>query len=223
MSDWAIAIEKDLQWREQELASLKRSAIANRYFEVAYRSLLRALWTMLYAHYEGYTKFCWNTFLDEVHRHKIQRSLLSESLKILSLETFFSETRGDTSSVNLWGVFEEKLPTALADVATFPVKCRPSTESNLWPSVFRRESGRIGISCKELEESEARLKALVARRNEIAHGQKMTISSVEDYEPFEKAALNVMHELAIAVIDHLDQQVFLADKQQEIKPPDGTP
>ena len=210
MSDWASELESDLQWREQELASLKRSAIANRGNEVAYRSTLRALWTMLYAHYEGFTKFCWDTFLDELHKREIDRAKLAEALKILSLETFFAEARGDTSSANLWDIFAQGLPDALQAIAKFPEKCRPSTESNLWPAVFRRGSARLGISCDELDDNEARMRALVARRNDIAHGQKMIIKSIGDYEPFEKAAFDLMHELALAVIQHLEEKIFLA-------------
>ncbi len=210
MTGWANELEKDLKWREEELVSLKRSAIANRNREVAYRSSLRALWTMLYAHYEGFTIFCWNTFLDELQRRAIHRRHLSEALRVLSLETFFAETRRDTSSTSLWHVFVRRLPDELETIAEFPEKCRPATGSNLWPAVFRRESERLGISCDELTENEARIKTLVARRNAIAHGKEMTIKSISDYEPFERAATNLMHELALTVIQNLDDQIFLA-------------
>lgn len=47
-----IVLELDLKWREAELASLKRQAIISAKDSVAYRSLLRAMWALLYAHFE---------------------------------------------------------------------------------------------------------------------------------------------------------------------------
>jgi len=211
---YSTAIERDLSWREQELASLKRMAIANRLHPVSYRSALRALWAMLYAHYEGFTKFCWDVYLDELQIRKVPRSKLSESLRILSLEDFFSRLRGDTSTMNIWRVFSGELKEHLEEAASFPRKCRLSAESNLWPDVFRRETSRIGIVCHCLDENEIRLKTLVARRNDIAHGEKMTVTSIEDYEPFEHAALMIMHELAILVLQHLEQDAFLSETSQ---------
>lgn len=209
MSGYSEAIEKDLAWREQELVALKRLAITNKENNVSYRSTLRAMWAMLYAHYEGFTKFCWDIYLDELDRREVQRAALSEALRVLSLEGFFKGVRKDLSSANLWMVFSGQLPDFLNEVADFPEKARPATESNLWPAVFRRETRRLGITCDLLDENEARLRSLVARRNEIAHGQKMTIDSIADYEPFEDAVLHLMHELGLLVIQHLDEGAFL--------------
>lgn len=61
-----VVLERDLKWREAELASLKRLAITSSTETVAYQGLLRALWALLYAHYEGFTKFCWDTVLDHI-------------------------------------------------------------------------------------------------------------------------------------------------------------
>lgn len=65
MTDWPALLEGDLQWREAELASLKRIAITNSGNEVTLRATLRAGWAMLYAHFEGFTKFCWELLLDQ--------------------------------------------------------------------------------------------------------------------------------------------------------------
>jgi hypothetical protein len=56
-----------------------------------------------------------------------------------------------------------------------------------------------------------KLKSLVARRNEIAHGQKMTISSLTEYQEYENAAIVVMHELAISVLEALESKCYLSD------------
>lgn len=50
---------------------------------------------------------------------------------------------------------------------------------------------------------------MVARRNEIAHGQKMIIKDIQEYKKYEDAALEVMHELAVSIVDALDKKQYL--------------
>lgn len=209
MSRWTTEIERDLNWREAELASLKGHAISTRHNLVAHKASLRALWAMLYAHYEGFTKFCWELALDEIERSKTKRKSLVDSVAIASLELFFASVRGDSSSEKLWACFLTDLPAQLEAHAGFPEKYRFSTDSNLWPDVFRRETSKLGITCAEMDRSEALVKALVSRRNKIAHGETMTINSLAEYEPFEQATTLVMHELAVAVLDLLDGKHYI--------------
>ncbi|MFN6439004.1 MAG: MAE_28990/MAE_18760 family HEPN-like nuclease [Nostoc sp. DedSLP01] len=53
------------------------------------------------------------------------------------------------------------------------------------------------------------LEALVVRRNDIAHGQKMIIKDIQEYLKYEKAAVEVMHELAVSVVECLDKKLYL--------------
>ncbi|WP_347566292.1 MAE_28990/MAE_18760 family HEPN-like nuclease [Scytonema sp. UIC 10036] len=53
------------------------------------------------------------------------------------------------------------------------------------------------------------MKSLVARRNEIAHRPKMIIKNLQEYKKYEDAALEVMHELAISIVDSLDKKLYL--------------
>ena len=55
-----------------------------------------------------------------------------------------------------------------------------------------------------------KLRSLVARRNDIAQGQKMTISHLAEYAEYENAAVVVMHELAISVLESLESKSYLA-------------
>lgn len=215
MSRWTREIENDLNWREAELASLKAHAISTRDNQVAHRAALRSLWAMLYAHYEGFTKFCWDLVLDEIQRSKTKREDLIESVAIASLESFFATLRSNSTSEKLWACFLSDLPAQLQIEAEFPEKYRFSTDSNLWPEVFRRETSKLGITCRELDRSETLVKALVARRNKIAHGETMTIKNLTEYEPFEHAAILVMHELAVAVLELLDEQLYTKINQSD--------
>src|SRR5262249_37853481 len=156
--------EEDLRWREAELASLKRIAITNTYNEDILRVILRASWAILYAHFEGFTKFCWELLLDQIQNCEVLIEELSEDFLLIALEKQFRKLRGDSSSVSLWKFFSAELPNTLRDKPIFSTDCRLTTESNLWPSVFERECAKIGIHSTTLQSSRTRIQALVARR-----------------------------------------------------------
>lgn len=202
-------LEADLRWREAELASLKRLAIVNCDNEVVYRATLRACWALLYAHFEGFTKFAWEFLLDEVENGSVSIKILSKNFQILALEKSFRLLKGNMEAKSLWDFFESTLPAEINKNAKFHPDCRLDAESNLWPNIFERECARVGIRSSALEASRSRIKALVTRRNDIAHGKKMTIKSVDEYTEYESATLLVLHDLAIQVLDVIEQRLYI--------------
>lgn len=210
MINWASLLEEDLRWREAELASLKRIAIVNSDSEITYRATLRASWAMLYAHFEGFTKFCWELLLDQVQVRKISIDQLDDNFRILALEKAFRELKRNISSGSLWGFYNKELPELLKSNAVFHNDCRLDADSNLWPNIFERECSRVGIRSNELESHRGRIKSLVARRNDIAHGMTMTIKSLSEYSEYENAALLVLHDLAVQVLGILENETFIA-------------
>lgn len=205
-----VVLEQDLKWREAELASLKRLAINARTEPVAYRSLLRAMWALLYAHYEGFTKYCWDTVLDHIQSEGVLTNELSQKFALLALERNFKILRSELDSTSIFGFFDKVLPEALKSAASFPDESRLKTESNLWPNIFEREADKLGIECSELQRHRPRIKALVARRNDIAHGKEMIIASLAEYHDYENATFCLMHELAIKSIDIIDGRSYRA-------------
>lgn len=205
-----VILENDLKWREAELASLKKHVVLADAGSVAQRGLLRALWAMLYAHYEGFTKFCWDTFLDEIQSSSIRIDELSEPFALLSLEKDFKALRGSLDSLSLWDFSTSNLPARLRSSASFPEESRLQTDSNLWPNVFERENWRIGISCSQLNAHRSMLKSLVSRRNEIAHGKDLSIRDLTEYQPYENAALSVMHELALSILHAVENKTYIS-------------
>jgi len=208
MNDSSRILEEDLNWREAELASLKRLAIVNSENEIVLRSMLRACWAILYAHFEGFTKFCWDLVLDQVQSQNITVQELSERFQILALEKSFRNLRGNSSSNYLWRFFHSALPSEIQQIATFPPECRLETECNLWPNVFERECEKIGVISSELRSYRPRIKALVSRRNDIAHGKNMIVNSIEEYSEYENATLLVLHDLAIQVLEIIEKKSY---------------
>lgn len=209
MTKYSDILEGDLRWREAELVSLKRLAIVHNDNDVVLRATLRACWALLYAHFEGFTKFCWELLLDHVQSEKLSISQLSKDFQLLALEKLFRALRGNSKSNSLWDFFNTTLPAELQSIAFFPTECRLETESNLWPDVFERECARIGVKSTTLESSRRRIEALVSRRNDIAHGKNMTIKSVEEYSEYEHAALLVLHDLAVQVLEVIENKAYM--------------
>jgi hypothetical protein len=202
-------IERDLRWREAELSSLKRLTIVADAGSVAQKSLLRALWAMLYAHYEGFTKFCWDALLDEIQASGRRVGEVQDHLAVLALQKEFRRLRGDMAPESIWNFYSVEFPVLLSASLRFDEEARIKTNSNLWPDTFVKGCVALGVVCDEVEKHRTQLSTLVARRNDIAHGKEMTISSVEEYSRYENAAMCVMHELGIKVLELANDRAYL--------------
>ena len=207
MSKWLKQLEDDLNWRETELAILKKQAILASKDSDRYRVLLRAMWALLYAHYEGFCKFAWDVYLEELQKAGVKRKDCKDEIAKLSLQKKFKTLKGDLSPESLWDFGQTGFGIMLEDNLDFQI--RLETQSNLYPSLFKENVIQACLTCTLIDKYQIELKALVTRRNEIAHGQKMTIKNIDEYKKYEDAALEVMHELAISIIDCLDKKLYL--------------
>lgn len=192
-------LEADLDWREAELASLRVIVVGSRKSSIEQRGLLRASWAILYAHYEGFAKFAATIFLDHVESSGVRRSDLKSSQMCKSLE----------SEISLW----RSLPRDqfISEVLNFQTRYLNSppnfpevdTKSNLWPDLAVEILSDCGVQLRSLGSHERKLKTLVARRNEIAHGEKNFIAEVSYYLEYESAVLEVLYELCFELDEEL--------------------
>lgn len=176
-----------------------------------YRALLRALWTLLYAHYEGFCKYVWDVYLSEIEKTETARKMCILSLASLSCQKQFKKLNADLSPENMFLFMKDRFNEILEGPIEFPVKM--STQYNLEPDVLIDNSKKLGLDYSLVEqlvaERDSELNSLVKRRHEIAHGKKNYIETIEDYQKHENAALEVMYELAFAVIRSLDERLYL--------------
>ena len=170
-------------------------------------SLLRAIWVLLYAHYEGFLKFAWDLYLEELQLLSIAREESTEVLARFSLAKNFRALRGNLSGESLWGVFTKDFQAWMKEELQFEI--RLETNSNLWPNVAKENSTEVGLPSAKLDEFEIQLRALVSRRNDIAHGKKLVVSNLGEYQTYEDAATLAMHELAVAVLEALEKKEYL--------------
>jgi len=218
MSDWAKMLEDDLSWREAELASLKLLVSDADASGTRHTSLLRALWALLYAHYEGFFKFAWDLYLGALSDAHIRREEATETLARFSLSKKFRELRRDLSSSSLFSCFASTFAAWMKEELAFEVELE--TRNNLWPNIARENSMEVGLPCAKIDEFQVELRALVSRRNDIAHGKKMVINTLDEYQKYERAAVLAMHELAIAVLETLDHKWYLRPGRKAVPNPE---
>lgn len=208
MAHLADQLERDLRWREAELASLKVQTARSPTGSVLRQILLRSLSAMLYAHFEGFCKFAWESYFDELEHTKRPRNEFIVPLRRFSLSKKLRELRGNLSDESIWDFVETELAVLLGKLISFDD--RFDEHENLWPDTVRENSRCAGLQLAEIDNHAVALKALVSRRNDIAHGKKMYIKDLAEYQKFENAATVVMHELAIVMVESLDTNSYLA-------------
>jgi len=214
MTPWEQQIEDDLSWRMEELATLKVQVLAQRKDSQAYRSLLRALFIMLYAHYEGFCRFVLSVYLDRIEKSRVSRR---DCLDVIAKFSLRREVRVANTSQSISDVYDFvvlSMEKMLAQVVVFEVDNKTSEykllgESNLYPSMLLENCCCLGLPHIEISSNETRLRALVSRRNDIAHGRQKTIRDLSEYQEFENAAYRVMLELAISVNGSIDEFKFM--------------
>lgn len=195
----------DLGWRETELALLKvffqRKDLTQRQHDV----LARAAWSLLYAHYEGYSKFCLTLFFDRAARLVDSCGLLPQKTKQYAL---FSEMKRIRSlpTADFLNELETFTTTTGTQKPQFP---EVDTKSNLWPNVLEDLLAFADIRCPSIDKNRVLLRALVGKRNGIAHGQAVS-ASYPDYLTQENAVYEVMYDLAYRVDARLKDEPFKA-------------
>ncbi len=210
MSNWLTQLEEELDWRQKELAILKQQAFLAAKDSDRYRALLRALWAMLYAHYEGFCKFAWDLYVDELQKAGAKRKDCQDEIAKLSLQKEFNRLKGDLSTENIWNFGQTEFIKMLEENLDFKYFQKElGDQSNLYPKDFKDNSRRVCLNCTLVDKHTTKLTALVTRRNEIAHGKKMIIKNIKEYETYENAVIEVMHDLAISIVDCLDKKLYL--------------
>lgn len=206
-------IENDLDWRIAELAELKKLIVSASDNPVAHSTLLRALWVMLYAHYEGFCKFTISVFLDEVEKTGKERKSFKDAIVIFSLEDDFKAFRNHSSAEECYEYLTKTFGEILKSQIQFRKNKRSEYlikgESNLYAESLMEMCSCICIPGEVIEKNRRKLNALVSRRNEIAHGKNHPVQSLDDYNEYEDAALNVMTALATTVTESLERQAYL--------------
>jgi hypothetical protein len=97
MKNWEQQIDEDFDWRFAELASIKVQYLKSPKKSFHRSALLRSLWVMLYAHYEGFCKATWDLFLDAIENENVKCGSLIDHLSIVAMKSDFNKLKNTES------------------------------------------------------------------------------------------------------------------------------
>lgn len=198
-------LSKDLDWRETELGLLKRFLQNTDLSKKQHEVLSRAAWSLLYAHYEGFAKFCLTVFFERAAKTLANCHALPKLTKEFALRSSLKKLRS-LPNLDLLEAIESFSQATIGSRPAFP---DIDTKSNLWPNVLEDLLASADIHCPSIDTHRSRLKELVGRRNGIAHGSYVS-ADYDDYIASEHAVYAVMYDLALKVDLRLQSPPFLA-------------
>lgn len=199
-------ISADLDWREAEIASMRIILSSNDIGPIQKKTLLRAAWALLYAHYEGFCKTTLVTYYDFVTNSGIACQDLPDMIKLFALKKKLNKMRTlqDSELIVEINNFQSN---CLLPITEFP---NVDTQSNLWPELLIELLETADLNTDVVRNNEIKLKTLVSRRNKIAHGENNMIQEFEYYKSYEDAVYDVIYDLAYQVDQKLSQPPFVA-------------
>jgi hypothetical protein len=187
-------IEQDLDWREAELAAM-RLLIVGAKSEFEKLVLTRAAWALLYAHFEGFTKFALTVYYDELQRLGKKVSDLPVETQCFSLRPKLKEIR-NLPTQDMLEALKNFSSGYLGVSCSFP---DVDTKSNLYADTLNGLVIDAGINLPSLSLYNNKINTLVRRRNKIAHGEKDLISEFDYYISFEDAIKTILYDLALEI------------------------
>lgn len=203
-------IEVDLDWREKELAILRKQLFQTASGSPQERTFLRTNLAMIYAHYEGFCKFALGVYIDALERLAIKRIDLKWPIASQSLRKLYVEMRSIADPVEFFTKFFTEMDSHFKQKAEYE---RPDNIANLWPDLLMRWQTNLGLQCISVRSEKARLDSLVTSRNQIAHGKKLTVASRAELDKHLHAATLAMHEVAVGIADALENRLYSRGSQ----------
>ena len=120
----------DLEWREAEMAVVRKQLYLSQPNSLLERALLRSSLAMVYAHYEGFCKFALEVYIDALEKLKLKRTDLIWTLAAFSLRKYHSDLRVHSDSNKFFTDLLVNLNSTLNEDASYE---RPAQIANLWP------------------------------------------------------------------------------------------
>lgn len=166
-------LDRSLHWRRTELAALKTQIERLRPTEETLplgRAILRGSVTLMYAHWEGFTKDALQAYVDFVAIRRLGYADLSDAFACLSLEWAAERLtrREDIGRKHLIDLVR----TGPSMRARIPRSEVVVTESNLRFAVLERILTRMGLETSAFATRSQWIdRSLCDQRNEVAHGK----------------------------------------------------
>jgi hypothetical protein len=230
LADVRAELEEELTWRLDELRFFKNqlSELRSEDDRERYR---RALVVMLYSHFEGFWKAAFMIYVKAINQTKVQCSEASEALVAATFaevfealadgnrkSDYFRRTAPGDLKLHRFSRHQEfvgRIHEFVQQVVSIEPDDAVDTESNLKPVVIRKNLFRLGFQHDSFSAHEGAIDRLLQWRNHIAHGATRSGLSKSQYEPLEKAVVEVMETVILFIYESLKEERYLRRKEAE--------
>jgi hypothetical protein len=196
VSELTKQLEQDLDWRSAELAIFRELLVLHGPTRIRTNALFRAAWLLLYAHYEGFCKYALQLYAEFLGSLPTCEPLSDATF--IYIHQAAIRTARSKPAAEIFRFFREEID--LLRSAPPPV-AEVDTQSNLWPNLLERMLLSFDIPTAEILCDATKIKTLVGRRNDIAHGKQVFINDIKYYSEYEGSAQALMYSLALAIVD----------------------
>lgn len=204
LSQLQDAMDQELAWRIKEVGTFRVESARGGHKS---RAFTRAGVALLYAHWEGFIKRSAELYLEYVANRGLRYEDLTTCFIIFGLKGKLNtlvSSRKSTPNIEAM----EFIRGAMGDVAALKLSGAVNTDSNLSSSVFENIAKSIGVSTTPYETRFNLIdSSLVERRNKIAHGEFLDLSS-GDFGPLVEDILNLMRHFKNDILNAAATEAF---------------
>lgn len=204
-------LEKELSWREAEIARLK-IFISLPEESPSRDTLLKCLVMLCYAHFEGIIKFSLGILIDEVNAGGYAIKELHDNCAASALDSFISKIKNSMNHSSICEILLQKNTDHLDEVVRLS---ESNSDRNMWPDEIEKIFGEIGINLPALDHHRTTISTLINIRNDLAHGKNKRVKSFSDYQKYEAATRNVSLAVVIAVHESIANKAYLVQSRKQ--------
>ncbi|MGW5876874.1 MAE_28990/MAE_18760 family HEPN-like nuclease [Nocardiopsis terrae] len=212
-------LEGDLAWRMNEVRQL-RNLQRNTPGRDSSDPLRRALLVMLYAHFEGYSKFSLEQYVGVINRASLNVSEVKSEIGAACLVERFKRYRSSEPSdptdphssrarqvIKDADFLDQMLRVQGKDVFLDSEQVT-SAESNLSPAILRRNLRLLALDESGVHKFTNALNGLLRLRNGIAHGERMNLPSDPSFLKVEERIFGLCDHLTVLIYQAVRDEVF---------------
>jgi hypothetical protein len=215
-------LEADQAWRRDEIRFFQNQT-ARLNTEEQQNPFRRVLILLLYAHFEGFSRFALTLYVNTINSIGITCGEANSAIAAASLANLFRELRDPQHKSE---EFRRDLPDdtrlhrfardrefieRIVDFTIRPVNIPDyvvDTESNLNPVVLRKNLYRLGLPYDLFKDFDGQVHQLLNYRNQIAHGERQSGIERQTYESLRDATFTIMDEITREIIRALQEKRY---------------
>lgn len=215
-------LELEREWREAEIRFLNN--LQEGLSEADRPKIRRSIVCLLYAHIEGFVRFAFSLYIDQVNNKGLTCKDVSPAI---AAAAFAKELKALKDSNSKSPLFLNTLPDDkhlhgfardvqfLSHIGNFydhPVIISEgyiNTENNVGREVIEKMLFQVGLEYSDLKETYSPLNRLLNVRNDIAHGKRKQGITDEDYNIFLTCCRSVMNTISRRLTSSFGAEKYL--------------